>query len=141
MRIATTIYEKREDGNTICRRGLVEIGNYLLDEVIVDGWRYGVGMLGRDDKVDGRKAIIFKENSMHVWTIDLSDTVAPNSRTNVAQIGGISYFNEMAVMSGYMEIEYPKDGQPDFRIIEIDRRWTKTIEEVIREAFESIEVE
>lgn len=137
MRIVTTIYEKMEDGNTICRRGLVETESFLLDERVVDGCRYGVGMLGRDDTSRKTKAIIFREDSTNVWTIDLGDTVVPNSRTNVAQLGGINYFNEMAAMSGYLEIEYPKDGQPGFRIVEIDpRRTVKTIEEIIWEAFE-----
>ena len=140
MRIVTTIYEKKE-GNTICRRGLVEVDNFLLDEVIVDGCRYGVGMLGRDSTRRKTRAIIFREDSTHVWTIDLSDTVAPHSRTNVAQMGGINYFNEMAVMSGYMEMEYPEDGTPDFRIVEVDRHWTKTIEEVVKEAFGAAELE
>jgi hypothetical protein len=142
MRIVTTIYEKKEDGNTTCRRGLVEVENFLLDEVVVDGCRYGVGMLISDD--GGRRktrAIIFREDSMHVWTIDLSDTVAPHSRTNVAQLGGVNYFNEMAAMAGYMEMEYPKDGPPDFRIVEVDRYWTKTMEEVVKEAFGAAEVE
>lgn len=142
MRIATTIYEKKADGNTICRRGLVEVDNFLLDEVIVDGCQYGVGMLmANDGNRRKTRAIIFREDSTHVWTIDLSDTVAPHSRTNVAQLGGINYFNEMAVMSGYMEIEYPKDGKPDFRIVEVDRYWTKTIEEAVKEAFGAAELE
>lgn len=135
MRIVTTIYEKKE-GNTICRRGLVEVDNFLLDEVIVDGCRYGVGMLSREDRFRKTKAIIFREDSTHVWTIDLSDTVAPNSRTNVAQMGGINYFNEMVAMSGYMELEYPEDGIADFKIVEIDpRRTVRTIEEIIKDVF------
>lgn len=141
MRIVTTIYEKRENGNTICRRGMVEADSFLLDEVIVDGCRYGVGMLGRDDNRRKTRAIIFKEDSTCVWTIDLSDTVAPHSRTNVAQMGGVNYFNEMVVMSGYMEIEYKEDGEPDFRIVELGQYRMKPIEEIIRDAFNAHGVE
>lgn len=140
MRITTTIYEQKE-GNTICRRGLVEVDNFLLDEVIVEGCRYGVGMLGRDDNFRKARAIIFREDSTCVWTIDLSDTVAPNSRTNVAQMGGINYFNEMAAMSGYMELEYKENGEPDFRIVELSQYRMKPIEEIIRDVFNVGDVE
>lgn len=136
MRIVTTFYEKKEDGNTICRRGLAEEASFLLDEIVVDGCRYGIGMLYPYDNHRKSKAIIFRQDSLHVWTIDIGDAGDPNSRTNVAQLGGINYFNEMVAMSGYLEIEYPENGSADFRIVEIDpRRTVRTIEEIIRDVF------